>query len=163
MTLTELRNSRGLLVDTNLLVLLVVGQLGLDQINSYKRTSLYSAEDYKLLYSFVERFRRVVTTPNILTETSNLLEGYTCKEQKALALLESIAEAMDEIFYDSMPTMRAYPKSYLKFGLSDAVIHRVAEENYLVLTDDLNFCAYLQGKGLLAINFNNLRTDAFLH
>lgn len=163
MTTIDLIKSKGLLIDTNLLVLLVVGALNPDQISSYKRTNTYSAEDYQLLLSFVERFRLVVTTPNILTEASNLLEGYDYRGQQALVLLERVTQVMHEVFYDSPSIMSTYPKSYIKFGLSDAVIHRIAEENYLILTDDLNFCAYLQGQGLMAINFNNLRTDFLLN
>lgn len=162
MITTDLRKSKGLLIDTNLLILLVVGALNPDQISRYKRTNTYTAEDYQLLLSFVDRFRLVVTTPNILTEASNLLEGYTYRNQSALSLLERVAQFMQEVYHESLPTMQSYAKSYRKFGLSDATIHRVAEENYLVLTDDLNFCAYLQNQGLLAINFNNLRTDYLL-
>jgi hypothetical protein len=163
MTATKFSSSKGLLIDTNLLVLLVVGALNPDQISVYKRTNQYSSEDYQLLLSFVDRFRVVATTPNILTEASNLLEGYAYRGQQAFTLLERVAQVTHEIFYDSLPTMMSYSRSYLKFGLSDATIHRVAEDNYLVLTDDLNFCAYLQGQGLIAINFNNLRTDTLLY
>ena len=163
MIVTKLRASKGLLVDTNLLVVLVIGALNPDQISRHKRTSKYSASDYWLLQSFVDRFKVVVTTPNILTEASNLLEGYTYQGQQALTILERIAQFTHEVFYDSSPIMSTHPKSYLKFGLSDAVIHRIAEDNYAVLTDDLKFCTYLQGLGLTAINFNNLLTDSLLH
>ncbi len=159
MTITELRATKGVLIDTNLLVLLVVGTLSSTQISGFKRTTSYSCEDYKRLLSFADQFKIIITTPNILTEASNLLEGYAYKQQQALAVLERFATGTKEISHESLSTMNLYPKSYLKFGLSDAVIHRIAEENYLVLTDDLNFCAYLQGQGLLAINFTNLRID----
>ena len=163
MIVTKLRASKGLLVDTNLLVVLVIGALNPDQVSRHKRTSNYLASDYQLLQSFVDQFKVVVTTPNILTEASNLLEGYAYRGQQAFVILERIAQFTHEVFYDSVPTMSTYPKSYLKFGLSDAVIHRIAEDNYAVLTDDLNFCAYLQGLGLVAVNFNNLLTDTLLH
>lgn len=162
MTLTELHAANGLLIDANLLILLIVGNLNPAHIHTHKRTAnKYSAEDYTLLISFVDQFKAsaVVTTPNILTEVSNLLEGYSYKGQQALTILERFATGTKEISHESSSTMNLHPKSYLKFGLSDAVIHRIAEENYLVLTDDLNFCAYLQGQGLLAINFTNLRID----
>ena len=72
MTIAKLLSSKGLLVDTNLLVLLVIGALNPDQISDHKLTSKYSAVDYRLLKSFVDRFKLVVTTPNILTETWGL-------------------------------------------------------------------------------------------
>ena len=163
MTIAKLLSSKGLLVDTNLLVLLVIGALNPDQISDHKLTSKYSAVDYRLLKSFVDQFKLVVTTPNILTETSNLLGGYVYRGQQALAVLERIAQFTHEVFYDSLLTMRGHSTSYLKFGLSDSVIHRVAKDNYTILTDDLRLCAYLQGRGLTAINFSNLLTDSLLH
>ncbi|QMW03236.1 hypothetical protein [Spirosoma foliorum] len=111
----------------------------------------------------MERFKILAVTPNILTESSNHLEKYSYKGQQALSILQNIGQAMSEIFSDSIFTMNAYPKSYLKFGLSDSVIHCLAEQDYLVLTDDMNLCYYLQGHGLLAFNFNHLRTDSLLH
>jgi hypothetical protein len=162
MTDTKPSASKGLLIDTNLLVLWVIGAMSPSQISTYKRTTQYSSEDYTLLISYIDRFKVVLTTPNILTEASNLLEGYTYKGQNALLLLERIAQKTQEVFHGSSSIMDIHSKSYLNFGLSDATIHRVAADNYIVLTDDLKFCSYLQGLGLLAINFNNLRTDLLL-
>lgn len=158
MTAADLRNSKGLLIDTNLLVLLIIGALGPEQIGKHKLTSKYVVEDYDLLTSFVDQFKQITTTSTILTEASNLLEGYAYKGQEALVLLRRIVEVADELVFDSISTMTVYSKSYVKFGLSDATIHRVAQEKYLILTDDLRLCAYLQGLELIAINFNNLRT-----
>jgi hypothetical protein len=156
-------HNKRLLIDTNLLVLWVIGAMNPNQISTFKRTNQYSSEDYKLLLSFIDRFRVILTTPSILTEASNLLEGYTYKGQYALSLLERIAQKTQEVFHSSSSIMDIHSTSYLKFGLSDALIHRVALDDCIVLTDDLNFCSYLQGQGLLAINFNNLRTDLLLH
>ncbi|MCC5613443.1 hypothetical protein LC612_43920 [Nostoc sp. CHAB 5834] len=163
MTDTRLLTSRGVLIDTNLLILWVVGAMNPSQISTYKRTNQYSSEDYSLLTSYIDRFKVILTTPNILTEASNLLEGYTYKGQQALSLLERVAQKTQEVFHSSLSIMDIHSKSYLKFGLSDAIIHHLAADNYTVLTDDLKFCSYLQSQGLLAINFNNLRTDFLLH
>ena len=163
MTLNDLRNTKGLLIDTNLLVLLVIGSMDVNQISGHNLTNKYTYDDYNLLVSFMERFKEIVVTPNILTEASNLLETYSYKGQQALTVLQNIAGVMTELFSESVPTMNAYSKSYLKFGLSDSIIHYLAERNYLVLTDDLKLCYYLQGHSLLAFNFNHLRTDSLLH
>ena len=150
-------------MDTNLLVLLVIGTLSKSEIQNHKRTqSRYTDTDYQLLTEWVATFKKIVTTPNILTEASNLLEGYIYKNQYALQVLQNLVDVMDEICIDSGSAMSNYQKSFFKFGLSDTVIHILAEKKYLVVTDDLNFCAFLQGKGLLALNFNNLRTDFLL-
>ncbi|AQG78174.1 hypothetical protein AWR27_01710 [Spirosoma montaniterrae] len=67
-------DSRGLIIDTNLIVLLVVGSVDPKRISSHKRLSKYTNDDFSILKSFVQRFRHpLYTTPNILTEASNLI------------------------------------------------------------------------------------------
>ena len=51
-------------------------------------------------------------------------------------------------------------KSFLKFGLTDAVNCKLSDK-YLVLTDDLKLWSYLSSQGLPAINFNHIR-DLYL-
>lgn len=53
-------------------------------------------------------------------------------------------------------------ETYVKFGLSDTVLYHLAQENYLILTVDLPLWAFLQNKGLPAVNFYNLRSDSLL-
>lgn len=162
MTLTDLQRVRGLLIDTNLLVLLVIGSVSPTAIAGNKRLSAYTVTDYKLLLSFVERFSALFTTPHILTEVSNLIGCETKQQQQGLEILKLLTQRMEEVLPASQETMGTHSRSYLKFGLSDASIHRVAADNLLVLTDDLNFCYYLQGQNILALNFNNLRTEYLL-
>lgn len=61
-----------LLIDTNLLLVLLVGAQDREQIARFKRTSAYSREDYDLLARFVADFRQIAGMPNVLTEVSNL-------------------------------------------------------------------------------------------
>jgi hypothetical protein len=62
----------GLLVDTNLLLLYLVGKTNPDRIRNFKRTSRYTVEDFELLDEIMGQFKTLVTTPHILTELSNL-------------------------------------------------------------------------------------------
>jgi len=45
----------GLLIDTNLLVLFIVGTVNRNRIGNFKRTSKYSKDDYDLLVRVLER------------------------------------------------------------------------------------------------------------
>lgn len=158
MTLSKLSDTRGLVIDTNLLVLLVVGSVDPRRISSLKRLSDYTNDDFAILKSFVLRFRHpLYTTPNILTEVSNLIGCNNERQRQELRVLHGLVSNMQEIVSKSLETMNDFQNSYLKFGLSDATIHRIAEDNLLVLTEDFDFCYYLQGKGVNAINFENLR------
>jgi hypothetical protein len=66
--------SRGILIDTNLLLLYFVGKYDPRRILSFGRTKsrAFTLEDFKLLLVVFDYFDRVITTPNILTEVSNL-------------------------------------------------------------------------------------------
>ncbi|WP_461098560.1 PIN domain-containing protein [Spirosoma luteolum] len=158
-----MKKARGLLIDTNLLVLLVIGSISEAAIAGNKRLSAYTTSDFRLLLSFVEQFSTLFTTPHILTEVSNLIGCETKQQRQGLEILKLLTQRMEELLPASNETMSSHSKSYLKFGLSDASIHRVAADNLFVLTDYLNFCYYLQGQNILALNFNNLRTDYLLH
>ena len=63
----------GLLIDSNLLLLLFVGLRDRDRIQKFKRTAQFTIRDFERLAAFIRRFKEVVTTPSILTEVSNLL------------------------------------------------------------------------------------------
>ncbi len=148
--------TRGLLVDTNLLVLYVVGLLGPRQITSFKRTSAYEPDDFDLLARVMERFETVATTPHVLTETSNLLgqlPGKTAAQGRAV--LSQLVPLLHETHRPAL-VLSKHPQ-FQQFGLTDAGIDEVASGTYLVLTDDLPLYHYLAGQGQDAINFNHLR------
>ncbi len=147
---------RGLFLDTNLLLLLVVGECDLRAVTTFKRTSAFVNEDFFLLRSFVQYFDRVVTTPNILTEVSSFLNQLSDKVK--IEHLRHFAEALqayDEKYFAS--TDLAASPYFTKFGLTDSSIIAKAKGNYLVMTDDFRLSNYLQSQLVDVINFNHLR------
>lgn len=62
----------GVAIDSNLLLLLWIGSFDRSLIQRFKRTQKYTETDYDLLVSLVARVKLLVTTPNVLTEVSNL-------------------------------------------------------------------------------------------
>lgn len=63
---------RRLLLDTNLLVLLIAGSVSPDVITRHRRLREYTVDDFLQLRSIVAGVRQLLSTPNILSETSNL-------------------------------------------------------------------------------------------
>ena len=162
MTRSDLAQKKGLLLDTNLLVLYLIGMYDPSRIVQNKRTNTYTIEDFDLLRSFMSLFRQFITTPNILTEVSNLLEGVSYQYGPVLTELPKLIKNFIELQEPSYSIMTVRNKVFIKFGLSDAVSCAIAEQNYLVLTDDLNLCYYLQNNQFDALNFNHLRSPYFL-
>lgn len=150
--------TRHLLIDTNLLLLFVVGFSQPYLIERHKRTRHFTAEDYKLLCGVLSQFRTLVTTPNVLTEVSNLLDqagGPT--PQKLQELLASVIGKLEEHHFASRDCCRL--EEFRRLGLADSSILRLAQDrgDLAVLTDDLHLYLALQKRGLEAVNFNHLR------
>ncbi len=152
--------TKGLLIDTNLLLLYVVGMYDPDRIQIFKRTMAFTVDEFLLLATIFESFDKVITTPNVLTEVSNLsgqlpknLHSYFYSD--FAARIPVLAER-----YTASGTISA-SAHFNKFGLTDSGIVDTVKDSYLVLTDDLMLFGYLQNFGIDAINFNHIRQLAW--
>jgi len=154
--LVERYGSRGVLVDSNILLLYIVGGLDRKLVPHHKRTSHFAVEDYDLLESFLSKFHRIVTTPNILTEVNSLLcQIGEPRRTNCQAVLGRRIGLLDERYVPSADTVQ--DDHFLKLGLTDSVIARLAERSWLVLTDDLKLASFLQQIPVDVVNFNHLR------
>jgi rRNA-processing protein FCF1 len=149
--------SKGVLIDANLLLLYFVGMYDPQRIPRFKRTMIFAIEDFFTLLDFFNYFSKVVTTPNILTEVNSL----------ANQLPDMIKGAFYPKFAEQLATLEEhYLKStemastplFLKLGLTDTGILNLAQDQYLVLTDDFRLAGQLEKLGIDVINFNHIRT-----
>jgi rRNA-processing protein FCF1 len=156
-TLLSRSRTAGVLVDTNLLLLYVIGATDPALISRFKRTSTFTATDYHLLLAFLARFRQVMTTAHILAETSNLAGQITDASRLAvftrfaasIGVLTELASEAREAADDPM---------FPRFGLTDVALLQQAEKGrYMVLTDDFRLAQYLGHKDVPVLNFNHLR------
>ncbi|HEY0514856.1 MAG TPA: PIN domain-containing protein [Thermoanaerobaculia bacterium] len=149
-------SGKKLLVDTNILLLYIVGSLSPDHIARHKRTDTFTVEDYRLLDRLLRQFSGIVVTPNILTEVSNLL-GYTDAKtrEKLLLLLRAWMPAFDEHYVRSHEAVEL--TEFPRLGLADASVLACMSQGLTILTDDLHLYLALQRKGGEVINFNHLR------
>ena len=146
---------RGLLVDANLLLLYFLGSHDRKQISSNKRLATFSVEDFDLIVRVLKLFSRLVTTPNILTEVSNLSNAIAASERAAY--FDRMSTMLTLLKEEYVPSTKALLNRWARFGLTDAAIAEIAKNQYLVLTDDLRLSYALQNDGIATINFNQLR------
>src|SRR5690606_14486178 len=66
------RYRTGVLLDTNLLLLWLIGRYDRRLIGRHKRTEAYTTDDFQLLDRLTRRCTKRFTTPHVLTEVSNL-------------------------------------------------------------------------------------------
>jgi hypothetical protein len=149
--------TRGAIIDTNLLVLVVVGNYRPDRIGSHRRTATYTTEDFALMMRLIARFERVYATPNIFTEVDNLSRALPRQEYVGIAgSMRSVMGGIAEIYFESRAVggSRQFPA----IGLADAATMLLASRDLLVITDDLPLAHRLQGEGRDVININHIRT-----
>jgi rRNA-processing protein FCF1 len=148
----------GVVIDSNLLLLFFLGSYERKQISSNKRLAVFTVEDFDLLTRFLSQFSRLITTPNILTEVSNLSNAIP--DSKKGAYFGWFASKLAVLQEEYVSSSAALMNRWAKFGLTDAGIAEIAKNQYLVLTDDFPLSQSLQNAGIDAVNFNHLR-DAY--
>ncbi len=148
---------KGIVIDTNILLLYLVGIVNRERIPRFKRTAQFIPEDYDLLLQLINSFQKVVTTPNILTEVNSLANQLGEPERsQCLKIFTLLTSQIREEYLES--SIVANDDIFSRFGLTDCGIMYLAKDKYLVLTDDLKLSLYLKAQGIDTINFNNLRT-----
>jgi hypothetical protein len=148
-------------IDANLLVLLVVGGVSKAHVERHKRLRAYTAEDFDLLTEILDTADAVFTTPNALTEASNLIfQGVSepLRSQNRQAL-KYFVEQSEERFLPSRIAVSHQHFDWL--GLADCVWLDVikADGSIVLLTADHDLHVMAQSIGCRAVNFNHLRED----
>lgn len=144
------------MLDSNLLLLLLVGAYDRNMIVRFKRTQQFVSDDFDLLVRFVEFFERVFVTPHILTEVSNM--SGQLREPARREVRMQIQRLSEHAHEQSKPSAALVVHSrFLVFGLTDVAVISAASE-CLVLTDDFDLAGVLAGEGADVINFNHIRT-----
>lgn len=148
----------GVLVDTNSLLLFFVGGYDRGLIERFPRTAdRFISADFETLASLLGGFERIVTTPHILTETSNLLGQLSGRVRaECFEWLARSIPAMRETHVAGADLAQREP--FVKLGITDVSVIEVAAAPYLVLTDDFRLYDFLAGRDADVLNFNNLRS-----
>lgn len=149
-----------IILDTNLLVLLVVGLTDEKLISKHKRTITFLPIDFLLLKLFLEDYQQIVVTPHVLAETSNLAAQIGDPDKsKILQTLALFIGVQEEIQYPSKSVVHA--SYFVRLGLTDSVILDILQDVLLLLTDDLSLYLQAVNSEHQAFNFNHLRQEHF--
>lgn len=153
---------RDCILDTNLAVLFVVGTADRRFIAKHKRLRAYDEWDYDILCNLLDLHGgRFVVTPNVLTETSNLLRQ--TDELMGTRLAEVLARLIDETEERFVVSRTAVARhEYKRLGLTDAVLLELAAHDATLVTADNDLYLAAATAGHEAINFwhaKELRPD----
>ncbi len=146
---------KGIFIDTNLLVLYIVGTINPAFIKRFNRgKNDFDENDFILISKFIDSFETKITSPQILSEVSNFLDE---KTDFCIGLKKYI-ELSEERYIKSEDLAKSH--CFLKFGLADSSIVEVSKDAYLIFTDERPLFGYLVNEGIDAINFEWLKSES---
>jgi hypothetical protein len=151
---------KGLILDTNLLLLFVVGSTSQGLISKHKRLRAYSETDFDLLTELISCAPNVIVTPNTLTETSNLI-GYIDEPARTRIFegFRALIQSSDEHYCESRQAVAR--KEFIRLGLTDSVLLHETADSFTLLTADLDLYLAAAHAGYQVQNFNHLREMAY--
>lgn len=149
----------GLLVDTNVMLLFIVGKYDLDYIENFpfRRTAHYSKEDFEKLLNVFSRFKKIIITPHTLTELYHLSEKvHSFKIEEYFNVFINVLLGFDEIYVDKNIILET-PNLH-KFGVADfAILSLASDKKYLVLSDDYKLSGLLRSKNIDSLSIYDVR------
>jgi len=151
--------TKGILVDTNLLLLFFIGNFDENYIKTFKRTNRYSIEEFNWVANIIDKFSKIIVTPQILAELSNLSKQMDKPKLKQyFSYLVEVIKESREIYINKDQLMEI--NSLVAVGFTDfSIIKSAKEGKYLVFTDDGPLTGYLEKEKLDVINLNRIRTE----
>ena len=165
LSLANRHGARGILLDTNVLLLLLFAVYQPTMIGR-KRLEKYSADDGALLVQYVGRFRRILTTPHVLAETSNLVRqivnGRLRTELFAKLHPQFCLSLPDSFEQCTVDGRHIDGELFGRLGLTDSGLAALVQTEQLLLTDDLDLYVAANSNGGIAINFTHMREAAGL-
>lgn len=149
---------RKIALDTNFMILFVIGSVAPSLIGSQRRVKAFMPDDFELLVEQLENVD-LILTPNTLTEVSNLtFEGF---HEPYLSRIKSVVfEIISQFSETYVPSKQAAGASEFSWlGLADTVWLEGVNADTTIMTADAKLHVAALKRGLLSINFNHLREE----
>jgi hypothetical protein len=147
-----------ILIDSNVLVILILGLIDPNLIGKDKRSSIYEKEDFHKLLDVIGSIDKVVVLPNIWTEVDNLLNHISgsYKFQYIEKITSTIRATSEEYLKSS--TVNENP-NFINLGLTDTLILDFAKRCDFLITDDSRLSDFACANGILVYDMKSIRNE----
>jgi hypothetical protein len=147
-------------LDTNLLLLWLVARTDATLLSQFKRVQTFTYEDIELLAELLKPYAEFVTTPHILSETSNFIDQAPSWRRSALVdRLKEFIEGGVEVFEPARSLIER--EEFNALGLTDPAMFELSDEA-VVITMDFRLSGKIQAQGGNAVNFNQYRIASWI-
>lgn len=147
----------GVFVDTDPLLVLLVGKCKPSEL---RHIGQYNEKDYEIIFSFLKKFQRIVITPYILAEVSDIAENRLEPYFKEFIIeCTSFLKNFNERQIKKNKVLNR--EEAQRLGFPDVSIMISAEiGNLLVVSEDSDLITECGKKGIDVIDFSSLRATA---
>lgn len=146
------------LIDSNSLIVLILGLMNPKLINEHSKTSIYDEHDYQNLIDIIGDIESLVVLPNIWTEVDNILNKFSggYRDLYIQTILNTIKRT-SEIYLESQRVIDSY--CFIDIGLTDTLILEYAKNCEMLITSDSSLSDYAKANGIQVfdmIEFKNI-------
>ncbi|SMD45380.1 hypothetical protein SAMN00777080_4029 [Aquiflexum balticum DSM 16537] len=135
------------LIDTNALLLLMIGLVDIKQIRSHKRTSIYEEEDFHNLFAMIHDIKDLIVLPNVWTEVDNLLNNFQGNLKSTYIFkITQVIKNSTEKYIESIKATEEY--AFFDLGITDSLLLSYAEKCDLLITSDSKLSDYAIARGV---------------
>ncbi len=152
----------GIIVDTEMLILLLVGSYSLSHVIKCKFTNKFSEKDFHKLIKLLSLFKKIIITPYIIAEVSNQskqafygdeMYGYF---SSVLNILKDTSE--ENAMFSSLVGMDT--KIIADFGFTDMAMFDISKNSnnkIAIISNDTDFCIHAREK-IPIIKFDDIKS-----
>jgi len=154
-----------LLIDTNVLVLLIVGYTNPAEIYNHRRLRQYNDECWKALSEFVDNYQELWVTSHVVAETSNLLKSNnpTLTKQCRLKFSKFLCqENVRESQLSAKLIITGFQNTVIRLGVPDSALIQKSKRVDNLITDDFDLYAAVVKNGFAATKFEHLLCEKSL-
>lgn len=144
-------------IDANMLLVYVVGRRHAEYLGIKKHLKEYMPGDFTTLCQILERFDKILITPNVVTECNNLLPD-SAEFDDARSFLKELLlqkQLVEERYIPSATTVMMRQFSFL--GVADCAMLSLVSDDVVLLTADQKLAREAQMVNHGSINFNHYR------
>ncbi|MDQ3845170.1 MAG: hypothetical protein M3342_14335 [Bacteroidota bacterium] len=136
-----------ILIDTNALVILLIGFIDPRLFKTHKTTSIYEEQDFIDLLVVIGDIKRLVVLPNVWTELDNLLNKFSGNyKYQYIEQIAKTIQATTERYIESVRAIESF--TFFEIGLTDTLLLHVAKECQLLVTSDSRLSDYAIALGI---------------
>lgn len=147
-----------ILIDSNSLIVLILGLMNPTLVNTHNKTSIYEEEDFYNLLNTIKSIESIVVLPNIWTEVDNLLNKFTgnYKDLYVQKVIETI-KLTSEKYLKSHSVENNY--AFYDLGLTDTLILECAKDCEMLITSDSMLSDYAIANGIKVYDMKKLKNE----